>query len=209
MFQKCQVRGILPFGDFPIWAFAAPYKAITLRYTLRRNETVHIHTSILCLKQHSDTLWKTPQTPSSHLQTLTDTSKRHSMSTRNTAHPWTAFLGVWGSLLVSFGVCWSLMVSVVVLISSEIPGGGVWEHIDEEYVCLWGLDASKGVYECSGHVWCRKCPIMERLRKAKFHAPDTFEISKYQKPPYIIGRVKNGTGPSKIKKTFQDGWIPM
>ena len=54
MFQKCQVRGILPFRDFQIWAFAAPYKAITLRYTLRRNETVH--TSILCLKQHSDTL---------------------------------------------------------------------------------------------------------------------------------------------------------
>ena len=28
MFQKCQVRGILPFRDFHIWAFAAPYKAI-------------------------------------------------------------------------------------------------------------------------------------------------------------------------------------
>ena len=82
-----------------------------------------------------------------------------------------------------FGACWSLMVSAVVLICPEIPGGGVWEHIDEEYVCLWGLDAFKGVYECSGHAWCRKCPILERLRKAKFHAPDTFEISKYQNLP--------------------------
>ena len=31
--------------------------------------------------------------------------------------------------------------------------------------------------ECSGHVWCRKCPILEKLRKAKFHA------SKYQNLP--------------------------
>ena len=99
----------------------------------QRNRT-HVHimfktTLRYALKNSSDTLFTSPdnirhqQTPANAIPCQHD--------------PWTAFLGVWGSLLVSFGVCWSLMVSVVVLISSEIPGGGVWEHIDEEYVCLW------------------------------------------------------------------------
>ena len=166
---------------FQYRAFPAPYKARTLRYTLRRNET--IHTSIKSILIRFEKLLRHPLYISRQHKTPTDTSIRHSMSTRTATHPWTAFLGVWGSLLLSFGVCWSLLVSAVVLICPEIPGGGVWEHIDEEYVCLWGLDASKGVYECSGHVWCRKCPILERLRKAKFHVPDTFEISKYQNLP--------------------------
>ena len=110
----------------------------------QRNRT-HVHIMFktalrYALKNSSDTLFTSPdnirhqQTPANAIPCQHD--------------PWTAFLGVWGSLLVSFGVCWSLMVSVVVLISSEIPGGGVWEHIDEEYVCLWGLDVSMGVYEC-------------------------------------------------------------
>ena len=48
------------------------------------------------------------------------------------------------------GVVWCLLVSVVVLNCPEIPGGGHCEHMAEVYVCLWGLDAYKGVLECSG-----------------------------------------------------------
>ena len=32
------------------------------------------------------------------------------------------------------------MVSAVVLICPEIPGGGNCEHVGEVYVSLWGLD---------------------------------------------------------------------
>ena len=83
----------------------------------------------------------------------------------------------------SVGVVWCLLVSVVVLNCPEIPGGGHCEHMGEVYVCLWGLDAYKGVLECSGLVWCNKCAILEMLQKAKLHAPDTCETSKYQNLP--------------------------
>ena len=36
-------------------------------------------------------------------------------------------------------------VYAVVLNCLEIPGRGICEHIGEVYVCLWGLDVSKGV----------------------------------------------------------------
>ena len=70
-----------------------------------------------------------------------------------------------GSLLVSFGVCWFLLVSVVVLNCPEIPGEGDCEHMGEVCVCLWGLDVCKGVLENSGLVWCKKCSILEMLER--------------------------------------------
>ena len=81
-------------------------------------------------------------------------------------------------------------MSVVVLNCPEIPGGGHCEHMGEVYVCLWGLDAYKGVLECSGLVWCNKCAILEMLQKAKLHAPDTCETSKYQNLPIYISSLK-------------------
>ena len=169
---------------FQYRAFPAPYKARTLRYTLRRNETVH--TSINRILIRFEKLLRHPLYISRQHKTPTDTSIRHSMSTRTATHPWTAFLGVWGSLLLSFGVCWSLLVSAVVLIC---PAWDIWRRCLKAYrwiyVCLWGLNASKGVSECSGHVWCRKYPVLEKLQKAKFHAPDTFETSKYQNLPIL------------------------
>ena len=46
----------------------------------------------------------------------------------------------WGCLGPSLGVCWFLLVSVIVLNYPEIPGGADCEHMGEVYVCLWGLD---------------------------------------------------------------------
>ena len=84
---------------------------------------------------------------------------------------------------MSSGVCWFLLVSVVVLNRPELPGGGDCEHMGEVNVSLWGLDVCKGVLECSGLVWCNKCSILEMYQKAKLHAPGTFETSKYQNLP--------------------------
>ena len=60
--------------------------------------------------------------------------------------------------------------------------GCMW-HMGEVYVCLWGLDAYKGVLECSCLVSCSKCSILEMLEKAKLRAPDTFETPKYPNFP--------------------------
>ena len=49
---------------------------------------------------------------------------------------------------MSDNVCLCCLVSVVVLKCPGIPGGGVWEPSGEVYVCLWGLNAFKGVQEC-------------------------------------------------------------
>ena len=116
----------------------------------------HLH------KQHSDTLWETLQTPSSHHQklkdvvrhqkTTTDTRKCHSMSTGAATHPWIAFWGAWGRLLVLFDVCWFLLVSVLVLICPEIPGGGDWEHMGNSVCMFMGFGCVYGVLKCSGLV---------------------------------------------------------
>ena len=56
----------------------------------------------------------------------------------------------------------------------------VSESITMVCVCLWGLNACKGVHECLGLGSWSKCSILEKLQKAKFHTHDTFETSKFQ-----------------------------
>ena len=53
-------------------------------------------------------------------------------------------------------------------------------YLSAVYGRVYGFVASEGVSECSGLVWCSKCSLLEKLRKAKFHTPDSFETSKYQ-----------------------------
>ena len=76
---------------------------------------------------------------------------------------------------VSGDVCWCRFVSVSICCCPEMTGGGFWEHNNGVYVRLWGLDASKGVYEGLGLVCWSKCFILKKLRKAKIHTLDTFE----------------------------------
>ena len=138
----------------------------------------HVH------KQLSVYLWETPQTPSSHLQTTSDTkrhhhtqtdsSKRHSTSTWTITHPQTAFWmsgDVFGRLLVSvchFG-CPKLSIDV-------------WKRCLRAFKwsvsMFFGFDLSNGVYECSGLAGSSKCSTLEYFRKAKLRPPDTFETSK-------------------------------
>ena len=87
---------------FQYRAFSAPYKARTLRYTLRRNETVH--TSINSTQIRFEKLLRHPLHISRQHKTLTDTSKRHSMSTRS-------LNGLFGCLGKSVGVVWCLLES--------------------------------------------------------------------------------------------------
>ena len=58
-------------------------------------------------------------------------------------------------------------------------------YLSAVYGRVYDFVASEGASECSGLVWCRKCPALEKLHKAKIHAPDTFETSKYQNLPIL------------------------
>ena len=56
---------------------------------------------------------------------------------------------------MSFGVCWFLLVSILVLNCPEIPGGGDCEHMGEVYVCFINI-----VY-CFGVL--RPCMVQQML----------------------------------------------
>ena len=74
-------------------------------------------------------------------------------------------------LLVSVGVCWFLIVSYVVWrVSEEFLKG----YLSAVYGRVKALGSYEGVSECSGLVGCSNCSILEYLRKAKLHPPDTF-----------------------------------
>ena len=104
---------------FQYEAFVAPYKAWTLRCSLGGTQT--LNTSITSTQIPFQKLARHPPHISRHHRTLkdavrhqktpTDSSKRHSMSTGAATHPWTAFWSAWDRLLVSFGVCWCLLLS--------------------------------------------------------------------------------------------------
>ena len=81
----------------------------------------------------------------------------------------------WDRLLVSFDVCWFLLVSVLVLICPEIPGGGDWENMGNSVSMFMGLGCVHSVLKCSGLVWCNKCSILEMHQQTKLRAPDTFK----------------------------------
>ena len=74
---------------------------------------------------------------------------------------------------MSFGVCWFLLVSVVVQNCPEIRGGGDCDHMGEMYVCLKGLDEYNGVLECSVLVCNNKLyRIPRKLNPLCFHLSD-------------------------------------
>ena len=101
-------------------------------------------------KQHSDTLWETPQTPSPHLQSTWETNRHHqtpkdTLKRHLSGHTSSNIL--FGCLGTSVDVVFCLLGFLVVLNCPEITGGGVWEHICA--VCLWVMYASQGLYESS------------------------------------------------------------
>ena len=123
---------------------AAPNKAWTLRCSLGGTQTLNKSINntqipfqkLLRHPPHISRHHRTLKDAARHQKTPINTSKCHSMSTGAATLPWTAFWGAWDRLLVSSGVCWFLLVSVVVLNRPEIPGGGDCEHMGEVYVCF-------------------------------------------------------------------------
>ena len=142
----------------------------------------HVH------KQHSDTLWETPQTLSPHLQSTWETN-RHHQTPKDTkkchlsGH--TSSNSLFGCLGTPVGVTWCLLVSVVVLNCPEITGVGFWEHNNGVYVCLWCFAASKGC------IWVfRPCMVKQMLyigKALKGKIPYTWHFWNINipKPPYI------------------------
>ena len=188
MFQKCQMDTILPFGDIPILSICCTIQGLNTQidHLMHPNPT-NIHTL------H----FKRSQTPVPDIYRQFRTTKvtdRHQQTSQHIPrHPMRLFEDVWRfmlrlndvcwCLLVFVGVCWCLILSYVVWRCAE----GVWivsQKVSE--CCLWTckcLGSCEGVSECSGLVGCSNCSILEYLRKAKLHPPDTFETSKYQNRP--------------------------
>ena len=116
---------------------AAPNKPWTLRCSFGGAQTLNKSISntqrpfqkLLRHLPHTSRHHRTLKDAVRHQKTQTDTSKYRSMSTGAATLPWTAFWGAWDRLLVSSGVCWLLLVSVVVLNCPEIPGGGDCKHM--------------------------------------------------------------------------------
>ena len=87
--------------------------------------------------------------PSPHLQTTWDTNRHHQTPANGIwcQHERPNILSLFGYLGKYIGDAWCQLVSVVVLNCPKIARGGFWEHNIGVYVCLWGLDASRDVYE--------------------------------------------------------------
>ena len=144
-FQKCHVCGILPSGDFPILSNCCTIQSLNTQMLSQRDPNLkHVHKqhSDILFRNSSDTLFTSPDTIG-HKQTPSDT-KRHQQTPANAIQcqhePPRILEQTFGCLGSSVGVCWFLLVSVVVLNCPEITGGGDCEHMGEVYVCLWGLD---------------------------------------------------------------------
>ena len=117
---------------------------------------------------------------------LSDTSSRYLGTildnNRHQTTPKKFFADMLRFMMTLSGVCWSLMVSGLCLLVSDV----VWRRVSGEFLKgylsavygrVWGLGSSEGISECSGLVWCNKCFIVVKLRKAKFYTLHTFETS--------------------------------
>ena len=181
MFQKCEVRGILPFGVFQYRAFAAPYKARTLRYTLRRIQAPQ--TYILFIYMLSDTssrYLRTNQDNSRHHQNLSDT-KRHQQTSPDTQKGRSRMCGgsCWHGMAFA-GFCWCLLVSYVVWRCEE-GVWGVFQSISESCLltCVW--------FRCVWVFWpcmVQQMPFIEKAPKGKIPRTWHFWNIKIPKPPY-------------------------
>ena len=188
MFEKCQVDRIFAIRSYS-----------NIEHLLHHTRPEHSYTPFDASKpnKHTYTSLKRSQTPLPDIYGQFRTTKvtdRHQQTSQHIPrHPMRLFEDVWRfmlrlndvcwCLLVFVGVCWCLILSYVVWRCAE----GVWivsQKVSE--CCLWTckcLGSCEGVSECSGLVGCSNCSILEYLRKAKLHPPDTFETSKYQNRP--------------------------
>ena len=128
---------------FQYRVFATQYKAWALPYTLIRIQT--LNKSISSTQIPLEKLLRHPSDICRQHKTVKDVIRHQQTKIDVNINCHTSLNSLFGCLATSVGVVWCLLVSVVVLKCPEIPEGGVWEHLGKVYVCLWGLNASKGV----------------------------------------------------------------
>ena len=109
MFQNCQVCEFCRLELFQYRAFAAPFKALTLLYTLRRIQPLQ---TFINFTQSSQT--PPPGIPG-HFKTTTDTNRHQTTPADVARHRKRLFKDMWQIILTSNGVCWRLTVSDDVL----------------------------------------------------------------------------------------------
>ena len=106
MFQNCQVCEFCRLELFQYRAFAAPFKALTLLYTLRR---------IQPLQTYINFNQRLPDTSSRYPGTLQDNNRHQTTPADVARHRKRLFKDMWQIILTSNGVCWRLTVSDDVL----------------------------------------------------------------------------------------------
>ena len=103
-----------------------------------------------------------------------------------------------GCLGPSLGVCWFLLVSVVVLNYPEIPGGADCEHMGEVYVCFgvwmcvrvfWSAQALSGATNAL-HWKCLKSQNSTHLTLLK-HQNTKTSLYKLSKNHWVITLLEN------------------
>ena len=223
MFQKCQVRGVLPFQAFPIQSICCTIQGIkTLKLPNKHPNPINIHTLHPYVHNH---LLQVSQDNSGQEQTPTETNRHQTTPTDGPRHPKRLFKDAWRLLftLNCFpGVCWCLLVSDGIfqcpMLSravrrvSEEPLKG---YLRVVYGLVYGLSSSEGASECSGHFWCSLLCIGKSL---KGKIPHTWHFSniKIPKPPFISSLKIIGFlhfwkfwGPSEENYNLQSLWITL
>ena len=182
MFQKCQVRGILPFGAFPIQGISCTIQGQHTQIHLKTHSSpTNIHTLHLYALRHllqvSQDKWGQQQTP-------TDSNRHQRTTTDFPRHPKRPFKDVWQFVLTWNGVCWCLLVSYVVWRCKE-GVWGVFQSVSE--CCLWTCVRFRCVWGCIWVFWpcmVQEMPCIGKAPKGKIPRTWHFWNIKIPKPPY-------------------------
>ena len=184
MFQKFQVRGVLPFEAFPILSICCTIQGLnTPKHPYMHPNPINIHTlhpyahnALLQVSRDNLGQQQTPTDTKRHQQTVPSTPKGCSRMRGGSCWHWMAFAGVFWCLTASFSVLWCL----------EMWGGclasfwkGIWVLVMDVFKVWVPPREHLSVQALFGAA----CFILENLRKAKFQTPSIFETSKYQNLP--------------------------
>ena len=159
---------------------STPKHPYTHPYPINKH-TLHpyVHNHLLQVSQDSSGQEQTPTDTKRHQQMVPGTPKGCSRMRGGSCSHWIAFL-------VSVGAFWCLTASFSVPCCLELWEGclrslskGIWEL----FMDLFKVWVPPREHLSVQAIFGAACFVLENLRKAKFHAPDTFETSKYQNLP--------------------------
>ena len=141
-------RALWIFWCFLIKSICCTIQGLSTQIHPQKHQSLtYIHIMFkTALRYPFEKLLRHPPHISRQHETLTDTKRHQQVPFDVNLNGHTSSNSLFGCLGRSVGVAGCQFVSVVVLNRPKITGGGFWEHNNGAYVCLWGLNASEGVY---------------------------------------------------------------